>query len=216
MTVSQAPGAGAQRLAAPASSARPTPSTKTTQVAAGSTTAAVADGPGEASGVILVDPRRMPVRVAQLEWSGPTLSGVPGAPGGDRVHGADAADGRVLALVRVHGCPLGFVQVDGPGEDEAGMLRLVVDAARRELGALIDAYTPSDANALSSANALASEVSAGDVSAGEVSAADVSAADVSTATLPLISVVICTRDRTPDLARCLDSVLRLEIGRAHV
>src|SRR6202042_3570192 len=93
-----------------------------------------APGPsGEAPGVILVDPRRVPVRVAQLEWSGPTLSGVPGQPGGAQVDGVDAADGRLVALVRVHGCPLGFVQVNGPGEDAAGMMQLVVDEARREL-----------------------------------------------------------------------------------
>ncbi|MEV0191025.1 glycosyltransferase family A protein [Kitasatospora purpeofusca] len=119
-----------------------------------------------------------PVRVVDLDLDEP--SGLR-SPGGS---GAADPEGRVLALVRLHGHPLGLVTATGTAGATAALRRALVDAAHREL------HVP----ALSTATPAArpSRVARARVPAGPVT----------------VSVVVCTRDRTESLRSCLDSLLR--------
>jgi GT2 family glycosyltransferase len=65
-----------------------------------------------------------PVRVVELDLEEP---GELRSPGGS---GPADPDGRVLALVRLHGHPLGLVTATGTPGDPAGLRRALVDAAR--------------------------------------------------------------------------------------
>jgi len=65
-----------------------------------------------------------PVRVVELDLEAP---GELRSPGGS---GPADPDGRVLALVRLHGHPLGLVTATGTPGDRAGLRRALVDAAR--------------------------------------------------------------------------------------
>ncbi|MFI6844064.1 glycosyltransferase [Kitasatospora sp. NPDC050467] len=118
-----------------------------------------------------------PVRVVDLDLDEP---GELRSPGG---LGADAPDGRVLALVRLHGHPLGLVTATGTAGDSAALRRALVDAAHREL------RVP----ALSTATPAARP--------GRVGRARVPAGS------PTVTVVIPTRNRQKMLPRCLDSVV---------
>ncbi|WP_405362448.1 glycosyltransferase [Kitasatospora sp. NBC_00085] len=120
-----------------------------------------------------------PVRVVDLDLDEP---GELRSPGG---LGADAPDGRVLALVRLHGHPLGLVTATGTAGDSAALRRALVDAAHREL------RVP----ALSTATPAARP--------GRVGRARVPAGP------PTVSVIVCTRDRDEMLPRCLDSLVRI-------
>ncbi|MFD9128306.1 glycosyltransferase [Kitasatospora sp. NPDC059571] len=119
-----------------------------------------------------------PVRVVELDLDEP---GVLRAPGG---LGPVDPDGRVLALVRLHGHPLGLVTATGTAGDSATLRRALVDAAHRDL------RVP----ALSTATPAARP--------GRVGRAGVPA------DLPRVSVVVATRDRPAMLRDCLDSLLR--------
>ncbi|WP_406207196.1 glycosyltransferase [Kitasatospora sp. NBC_01560] len=119
-----------------------------------------------------------PVRVVELDLDEPSGLRPPGGFGT-----VDPA-GRVLALVRLHGHPLGLVTATGTAGDTATLRRALVDAAHREL------RVP----ALSTATPAARP--------GRVGRARVPAGPVT------VSVVICTRNRTGQLRSCLDSLLR--------
>jgi GT2 family glycosyltransferase len=73
------------------------------------------------------DLRYTPVRVVELELDRPHELRAPGGLG------PVVPSGRVSALVRLHGHPLGLVQADGTHGDPAGLRRALVDAAHREL-----------------------------------------------------------------------------------
>ncbi|WP_063770077.1 glycosyltransferase [Streptacidiphilus melanogenes] len=71
--------------------------------------------------------RYTPVRVVELELDRPQELRAPGGLG------PVVPSGRVSALVRLHGHPLGLVQADGAPGDPAGLRRALVAAAHREL-----------------------------------------------------------------------------------
>ncbi|WP_345329416.1 glycosyltransferase family 2 protein [Kitasatospora aburaviensis] len=118
-----------------------------------------------------------PVRVVDLDLDEP--SGLR-SPGG---LGADDPAGRVLALVRLHGHPLGLVTATGTAGDSATLRRALVDAAHREL--------PVPALSTATPAARPRRVGRARVPAGPLT----------------VSVIVCTRDRAEMLPRCLDSLV---------
>ncbi|MQS15204.1 glycosyltransferase family 2 protein [Streptomyces kaniharaensis] len=127
-----------------------------------------------------------PVRVVELDLDEPSELRSPGG------FGAVDPDGRVLALVRLHGHPLGLVTATGAAGDGATLSRALVDAAHREL------YVP----ALSTATPAARP--------GRVGRARVPADP------PLVSVIVPTRDRSAMLPRCLDALLATDYPHVEV
>ena len=128
------------------------------------------------SGRLLLDPARAPIEVVDLD--------LPASGGAPRLSLAGSAEparptGSVLALVRSAGRPVGLVQADlgSPGDgDDTDPAVLLAELAHRQLGAELAAST---------------------------GAAD---AERPTAELPLVTVVIATRERPELLARCLESL----------
>ncbi|MFB7947543.1 glycosyltransferase family 2 protein [Kitasatospora phosalacinea] len=113
-----------------------------------------------------------PVTVVELDLADP---GEVRSPGG---RGPAAPDGRVSALVRLHGHPLGMVHATGTSSRPAALARALAAAAHRELDIPVtefEARTPGGRAVLPAGG---------------------------------MTVVVCTRDRTELLADCLDSVLR--------
>ncbi|MFC9328228.1 glycosyltransferase [Kitasatospora sp. NPDC057015] len=96
-------------------------------------------------------------------------------------------DGPVLALVRAAGHPIGLVTATGTPGDPDGLRRALVEAAHRELRV---PALPGRAEA--------------PVAAGPARPQ------------PLVSVIVCTRDRTAMLRRSLDSVVRTRYPRAEI
>ncbi|MGW4893380.1 glycosyltransferase [Kitasatospora sp. NPDC004240] len=121
-----------------------------------------------------------PVRVVELDLDEPSGLRLPGGLG------AADPDGRVLALVRLHGHPLGLVKATGTAGDPATLRRALVDAAHREL------RVP----ALSTATPAARP--------GRVGRARVPAGP------PTVTVIVCTRDRESMLPDCLDALARID------
>ncbi|QMU74155.1 glycosyltransferase family 2 protein [Streptacidiphilus sp. P02-A3a] len=129
-----------------------------------------------------LNPDHAPIEVAELELGdggqAPVLRRV-GEPG-------PVPAGRVLALARVGGHPVGLVQATvGESEDPA---RLLAEAARRELGPELR----------------------------RAAAESAAATPVAEPYQPLVTVVIATRERPEPLARCLDSVAALRYPRIEV
>ncbi|MHA6764296.1 glycosyltransferase family 2 protein [Streptacidiphilus sp. PAMC 29251] len=133
------------------------------------------------------------VRIADLDLDAP---GVLRAPGGA---GPIEPDGRVLALVRLHGHPLGVVTVTGRPGDPAGTRQALVDAARRELAAPLAGHLAADARAASS-DPRTSDPASGDPPCRARRARVLREP-------PAISVVVATRNRAGALRQCLDSLL---------
>ncbi|MFJ5880451.1 glycosyltransferase [Kitasatospora cineracea] len=129
-----------------------------------------------------------PVTVVELDLADP---GEVRSPGG---RGPTAPDGRVSALVRLHGHPLGMVHATGTSGRPAELARALAAAAHRELD------VPAGPDVPVAPGALAEQ--------GAPVAPDVPAGPGVPAAPGGMSVVICTRDRTELLADCLDSVLR--------
>jgi len=127
-----------------------------------------------------------PASVVELDLDEPSELRSPGGLGP-----ADP-DGRVLALVRLHGHPLGLVKATGTAGDTATLCRALVDAAYREL----------DVPAHSTATPAARR--------SRVGRARVPAEP------PLVSVIVCTRDRETMLPSCLDSVVRTGYPQTEV
>ncbi|GLW68202.1 hypothetical protein Kpho02_05010 [Kitasatospora phosalacinea] len=113
-----------------------------------------------------------PVTVVELDLADP---GEVRSPGG---RGPAAPDGRVSALVRLHGHPLGMVHATGTSGRPAALARALAAAAHRELDFPETEFEPKEPGGR---------------------------AVLPTGGM---TVVICTRDRTELLADCLDSVLR--------
>ncbi len=127
-----------------------------------------------------------PVRVVELDLDEP---GELRSPGG---LGPADPDGRVLALVRLHGHPLGLVTATGTAGAPAALCRALVDAAHREL------HVPS-------------------LSTATRGTLPDRTRRVRPATEPVtVSVVVCTRNRPHLLPRALDSLLRTAHPRVEV
>ncbi|WP_405010604.1 glycosyltransferase [Kitasatospora sp. NBC_01539] len=118
-----------------------------------------------------------PVRVVELDLDAPERLCAPGGLG------PVDPDGRVLALVRQHGHPLGLVSATGTAGDPATLRRALVAAAHREL------HVPAPSTA-----------TPGPLP-GRAGGARVPADG------PTATIIVCTRDRGPMLRECLDSVL---------
>ncbi|MEY9847202.1 glycosyltransferase family 2 protein [Streptacidiphilus sp. MAP5-3] len=117
-----------------------------------------------------------PVHVVELDLDRPNELRSPG--GASPV----VPNGRVLALVRLHGHPLGLVHATGRPGDSAGLRRALVAAAHKELGAL----PPTS----------------------ELPTPGLPAARTEPTPAPVLSVVVATHNRPESLRRCLDSLLR--------
>ncbi|MFC8451100.1 glycosyltransferase [Kitasatospora sp. NPDC057223] len=136
-----------------------------------------------------------PVRIVELDLDEPSGLRPPGGPG------TVDPDGRVLALVRLHGHPLGLVNATGTPGDPVGLRRALVDAAHRELRVPARSdRTPADAAPVttSATSATATPVAP----PGRAGRARVPAG------LPPISVIVATHNREAMLGQCLDSLLR--------
>jgi len=161
---------------------------------AGTTPASSASAGTAPAGAVRIDPALVPIRVAEidLDEAFPVARPAGGPPDG----GAVTGPGEVLALVRRSGRPLGMVQAAvGPADDASALLAA---AARAAHGSLVHgAAVPHDAAVHSDAAALPSRRRDG-------------------RERPMASVVIATRERPETLARCLDSVARLDYPRLEV
>ncbi|MFC1407988.1 glycosyltransferase family 2 protein [Streptacidiphilus sp. N1-12] len=139
------------------------------------------------------------VRVVDLDLDEPGELRSPGGPG------PIEPDGRVLALARLHGHPLGVVTVTGRPGDAAGLRQALVDAVHRELAGAVAGHRAADARELA-----ARELADGELPGGD--AAGARPCRLPRARVlrdpPAISVVVATRNRAGALRHCLDSLLR--------
>ena len=168
------------------------------------------DRPADAACPCLVarDSPYTPVRIAELDLDEP---GAPRSPGDT---GPVDTEGRVLALVRLHGHPLGLVTTDGATGDTAGLRRALVDAAHRDLADPIARHLAADAAAAAKAHA---EGHAADRTEPRVAAAPCRAGRSRLlADPPAVSVVVATHNRPELLRQCLDSLLRTDYPRLEV
>ncbi|QMU77481.1 glycosyltransferase [Streptacidiphilus sp. PB12-B1b] len=131
-----------------------------------------------------------PARVVELDLDD---AGEPRSPLRPRPAGPD---GRVLALVRLHGHPLGLVSATGVPGDPAGMRRALVDAAQHRLAEPIARHLAADALRQPAFPA-----------AHGPHPCRARRAEV-LADPPTISVVVATHNRVGTLRECLDSLLR--------
>jgi GT2 family glycosyltransferase len=149
--------------------------------------------PAPAARTLTLDPGLAPIHTLDLELA---------APASVRPAGRESADwskitGSLLALVRLHGSPLGFVQatVDEPGE----ILAALSAAARRELAGQIARHEREDLVALPGTAGPDHRPVARCMRRRLAVLADA----------PPISVIVATRERPDALARCLDSLIRM-------
>ncbi|MFJ9610619.1 glycosyltransferase [Kitasatospora sp. NPDC101176] len=110
-------------------------------------------------------------------------------PGSLRAPGGlppESTHGRVLTLVRLDGHPIGWVRATVDHQDPDDLYRALADTARRGF--------PVPAPAVPAVELAHRRPDDG----------------------PLVSVIVCTRDRTPMLGACLDSILRLRYPHLEV
>ncbi|WP_051970682.1 glycosyltransferase family 2 protein [Kitasatospora azatica] len=136
-----------------------------------------------------------PVRVVELDLDNPWELRSPAG------QGPAHPDGRVLALVRLHGHPLGLVSATGAPGHEAGLCRALVDAAHRELAVPIARHLAADAASTGAPSATSTTAAPGarPCRAGRARVL---------ADPPAISAVVATHKRVDMLRGCLDSLLR--------
>jgi O-antigen biosynthesis protein len=153
---------------------------------------------------VRLDPLRAPIHVVELELTAPPTV---------RPAGRDTADwskvrGSVLALVRLHGHPIGFVtaEVAEPGD----LLGTLVEAARATLADALERHKSHDATPGRLPGRPLSRNPAGFPPQCVRRRLGV------LAHAPTISVVVATRERPELLARCLESVTRLPYPRLEV
>jgi GT2 family glycosyltransferase len=121
----------------------------------------------------------------------------------DDVHNLDRYTS-ARALVRLHGVPLGIVEV--PVVDQKCSSDSLRRAACRQLTWQIVSHLASDA--------LASGIR--DAGGTIVDLPSVTHSSIDPSTLPTVSVVVCSRDRAPDLVRCLSALQRLDPAPAEI
>ncbi len=147
-----------------------------------------------------------PVRIVELDLDEPSGLRPPGGPG------TVDPDGRVLALVRLHGHPLGLVNATGTPGDPVGLRRALVDAAHRELRipARSDRTPAGAVFPVAASPAATSATATPAVPPGRAGSTRVPAGP------PLISVIVATHNRAAMLRQCLDSVLRTGYPRLEI
>ncbi|MFL6110411.1 MAG: glycosyltransferase [Catenulispora sp.] len=163
---------------------RITPPTSAAAAPAGADSAArSASRTGPSAAPVRLDPRLAPIHLVEVECADPPALRPAGSATWEPVEPLQVS-GPVLALARLHGSPIGLVraQVDDP----ADALATVLAAARAELGEDIRRRLRQPPGP------------AGPRTTGAPAAEK-----------PMISVVIATRERPEQLARCLESVARL-------
>lgn len=145
-----------------------------------------------------LDPASAPIQVAEIELEAPVS--VRRAATDPSTDAPGPFQGRVLALVRLHGHPLGMVTADIADPRRAA--EALADAARREL-----------------ADAVAEHLAADQVDGSTAPGFPPPCVRRRLGVLahpPMISVVVATRERPQQLARCLDSLLRLPYPRREL
>ncbi|MFD8086690.1 glycosyltransferase family 2 protein [Kitasatospora sp. NPDC059722] len=159
-------------------------------------------------------PDRGPDRVPGLEADAEPDPGPAADPGPARLRTPDGKDatgasGRALALVRLHGHPLGLVgaTADAPG----ALLPALTEAARRELAVPIGRHLAADRTRSANGHGPRAPRTSARVLHPCLAARADTLLDA-----PLISVVVCTHDRAGMLRDCLDSVLRVDYPRFEV
>ncbi|PYC84042.1 glycosyl transferase family 2 [Streptomyces tateyamensis] len=130
-----------------------------------------------------------PVRVVELDLARPYELRSPDG----RIQPDAGSDAGVLALVRLHGHPLGLVSSTGSAGGHAALCRALAAAAHRELAVPVPM-----------------------VSAVRAPVGTAAATTTPSAAAPLISVVVATRDRPGQLRGCLDSLLRSDYPHFEV
>lgn len=141
-----------------------------------------------------LDPACAPIHVVELELAF-TPPGAPAAAAGPNL--SARAEGEVLALVRLHGRPIGFVRTRVA--DAGKTLGILADSAHRELAGAIASHMHDDLKDAGSFSSLASGFRPWCTRRRLRVLAQA----------PPISVVIATRERPEQLERCLESVCRL-------
>jgi len=151
--------------------------------------------PGQRPGVSrAIDPARAPIAVVDLDVDEQRLRHV----GGTVLDSPIAGD--VMALVRRHGRPVGVLFASISDSRDAAVE--LAELARREFGAAIAEHDAADPRIEPGA------------SADEPVCATLRTRSL--AQPPLVSVIVATRERPDQLARCLDSLLRLDYPRYEI
>jgi glycosyltransferase involved in cell wall biosynthesis len=141
-----------------------------------------------------------PIRLLEAELAGPQ-------PRLFNVNGSEGRYRSARVLVRLHGAPLGVVDIDRP--DSEIDAKVVVECAQRELKAVIDAHLQDDATEHGSPGSI------GGPSAGRTPRCIRERLELKER-VPFASIVIGTRERPHSLAATLDGVLALEYPRFEV
>jgi GT2 family glycosyltransferase len=140
-----------------------------------------------------------PVRVVELDLDRPWELRAPAGQGPAR------PDGRVLALVRLHGHPLGLVSATGARGHEADSRRALVAAAHRELAQPIARHLAADAATVTDPPTAASGTRPCRAGRARMLADP-----------PAITAVVATHNRVDMLRGCLDSLMRTGYPRLEV
>jgi GT2 family glycosyltransferase len=143
---------------------------------------------------IVLDPARAPIHVVDLELAFAPPGASPASAGPNL---SERAAGEVLALVRLHGRPVGFVQANIA--EAADAQNVLDEAARRELAPAIARHMKEDLHDAESFGYPADGFRPWCVRNRLRVLAQA----------PTVSVVIATRERPAELERCLASVCRL-------
>lgn len=146
----------------------------------------------QAPRILTLDPRQAPIHTLDLELAAPASV----RPAGRETTDWSRVTGSLLALVRMHGSPLGFIQATV--QDPADILGTLITTAGRELTEPIARHRRED------------RIPAPDAVTADRPVARCMRRRLSVlAAAPPISVIVATRERPVELARCLDSLTRM-------
>ncbi|HEU5332445.1 MAG TPA: glycosyltransferase [Actinocrinis sp.] len=147
---------------------------------------------------LTLDPSDAPICVVELELAPPARVRAAGGTAAPEV----AQSGQVLALVRLHGAPLGLVQAQVPEPEHT--LEALIDAAHADLAPAIAGHLAEDGieDIASEQEALGARCLRGRID--------------TLVEAPAVSVVVATRERPDLLERCLTSLAHLEYPRYEV
>ncbi|MFF3397826.1 glycosyltransferase [Streptomyces sp. NPDC002659] len=146
-------------------------------------------------------PTYTPARIVDIDLAEPGEFCPPGSR--ERIR----PEGRVLALVRLHGHPLGMVSATGPGPVE--LWQALANAAHRELTTSVSQHLAADGPSTAFGD---SSRSWDEPAALHCQAARLRALQEATD----ISVIVATHNRPQQLRQCLDSLLQMEYPRFEV